>query len=390
MVIDKRILIFERSIFGKFLWWELSLMFLVGSYFVFITPWDDPYSSYRLPTQRLPLRTLVGLIRFTEITLSFYCFFYLFRNKLIDIDFYIKTIFWFVLITITVGLFDFLVTKGAIREFLMPSHYALSRFTGLVFEPRGVGQLLALSMFSFIALGHNINKYKTMSIIGSILCLLGIAFSFSSTAIIYPALTLLFFFLLGYANWKFIVGTLVFYVIALFILLNNQQFVDHQTRRLTEVGLEMEIAKIHGVPDFVNRFEVFDRTALAFLYFNPQYAILGVGPNTINIPSGKYLSPLDIEVYKGHIDTSPVNFFLTIISRSGLVGLSFILIGIARVYIKTKAFTNNNLTKLLFLFTIYSFMYYNLLYLMILGIICGIILAYEDQNDFKYKNLRQI
>jgi hypothetical protein len=375
IIIEKRIIIFERSIYGKFLWIEWFIMLSVGTYFVFIVPWDDPYEKYRLVTQQLPIRTLVGIIRFTELIFTFYFFVFVFKEGYVNLENYIQAIFGFILANFFIGLVDFLFLDGAIKVFLMPNHYAIYRFTGLMLEPRYIGQIMTLSIFSFIAIGLNIDGWKKYSILGIVISLIGVGLSFSSTAIVYLTLVLFIYFLLGKVKLKYSLIFLFVYIFGAFVLLNNDKFVEHQTLRIQEVGLELATSQIPGVPNFINRFEVFDRTALAFLYLNPQNIFLGVGPNTVNIPATKYMSEIDHTIYEGQINTEPFNFFVTVISRSGILGLIILLFGMFRIYKETKKQGRKELSNLFILFTLYLFCYNNFLFLVTAGIICGILLS---------------
>lgn len=374
MVAERRVIILEDSIFGKFLWIEWLLMSIVGSYFVFISPWDDAYERYRLVTQQLPLRTLVGLIRFLELIFTYYFFVFIFKEGYVNLKMYIKTILSLVLINFLIGLVDYFLLHGSIKLLLMPNHYSLTRFTGLMLEPRYVGQIFTLSIFSLLAVGLNYTEFKLKSLLGILLCIVGIGLSFSSTAIVYFSLVMLFYFMLGKIKIKYFLASLFVYIACAGVLLTNEKFIEHQTQRIKEVGLEQVISQIPGVPDVINRFEVFDRTALAFLYLNPEYIFFGVGPNTVNIPATKYMSEIDHTIYEGHINTEPFNFFVTVISRSGILGLFILLLGMFRIYKETKKQGRKELNNLFILFTLYLFCYNNFLFLVTAGIICGILL----------------
>jgi len=382
IIIEKRLIVFEKSIFGKYMWLEWIIMAIVGSYFVFINPWDDAFEKYRLVTQQLPTRTLVGLIRFLELIFTFHFFVYVFKEGFIDLKLYVKTILAFVILNFGIGILDYLVFQGSVKLFFMPDHYSLYRFTGLMLEPRYIGQIMTLSIFSFIAVGFKVHGWEKYTILGILISLIGVSLSFSSTAIVYLTLVLFIYFLLGKVKLKYFLLSLFIYAFGGLLLLNNQNFVEHQTKRIREVGLELAISQIPGVPDFINRFEVFDRTALAFLYLNPEYILFGVGPNTINIPATKYMSEIDHEIYKGQLNTEPFNFIITVVSRSGLIGLVLLSIGMYRIYNRTKKQARPELANLFILFTTYLIFYNNFLFIVTMGIICGSLLHYS-KNPIK-------
>ncbi len=73
--------------------------------------------------------------------------------------------------------------------------------------------------------------------------------------------------------------------------------------------------------NFFSHFEIFDRAALNFLYFNKDYIITGTGPNLISIPSSKYLTETNSKEYEDRIDSAPHSFIINLLARSGLIGL---------------------------------------------------------------------
>ena len=90
-------------------------------------------------------------------------------------------------------------------------------------------------------------------------------------------------------------------------MLKDETFLLHQTERIAQVALEKERVQISQVPPILNRFETFDRSALAFFYLNPKYIYVGVGANTVNIPATNYISSGDSEDYGDRIDSLPHN-----------------------------------------------------------------------------------
>ena len=384
MLSEKPSILFSRTIFGRILWSEFFIMALVGAYFVVLAPWYDPNSDGRTVTQQLPLRTVVGLIRFIETYLFFYCFYWFFKKKYINIDFLVKSIFTIVIVSLVVGVIDSTLTNGIIRKFLMPFHYALTRFTGLGGEPRGIGQLMTMSIFIFMTIGINTPKLRNISIIGIVASFIGIALSFSSTAIVYSAVTILLFFLTGRASIKYLLSIALIYIIGFFILINNEEFVDHQTQRIAQVALEDIQTSIPDVPDFINHFEVFDKTAAAFLYLNPKYAIFGVGPNTINIPSSEYMSEFEKTEYNGRIDSVPSNFIINIISRSGIIGILLHIFAYFYIQKKLKKYSNPVLSNYFFLVFIYTVFYNNIFFYAAVGIIMGIYFSEKNQKQAQH------
>jgi hypothetical protein len=384
LIIEKENFLKQNTIFGRILWIELWFMALVGSYFVFISPWNDYEHTYRTVTQQLPLRTLIGLLRFVETNLFFYYFFHIFKKKYISIEFFTNFIFWVVLCSVFFGVIDLYLTSGAIRIILMPKHYALSRFTGLTGEPRAIGQLLTYSLFIFMTFGLSIKNFKTKATIGIVLSFLGIGLSFSSTAIGYSAITLIIYSLLGKMDFKYIFLIITTYVFGFLLLRGNDDFVQHQNKRLALVTLEERSTDIWGAPAFVNRFEIFDKLALIFLYLNPEYLIFGVGPNTINIPASKYLTGVEESDYGGKIDSVPANFLINVLSRSGIIGISIYLLTFLNIKKRLILHNNKPLLNYFFLITIYSIFYNNIFLYASIGIVLGY--YFSETEKIKFHN----
>jgi hypothetical protein len=380
MIREQKIIVFSDRWFGKYLWLIWVIMFFVGYYFVLFAPWDDPNMKYRTFTQQLPMRTTVGLIRFLELICIFYLTYFLFRYQYVKYEYFLRVICWIVIVSFVFGFVDYTVTKGAIRLFLMPQHYVLDRFTGLSVEPRSVGQVYGFTILLIIALGLKEKKIKLLYIVTIIFAATGIALSFSSTAIGYLLIVLFLYFLVGRVKIKYAIMAILLIGIGFFYMIRNPDFVEHQEYRIAQVALENYASQIPGVPFWINSFEVFDRTALAFLYLHPGNIPLGVGPNTVNIPANKYLSDYDVEVYKGQIDTAPAVGVVNILSSSGAVGLMIYFLAVFNLL--RFALRNNNyyLIDLLFLFLAYFLLNFNPVYFMIMGIVCGNIYRIENEK----------
>mgnify|MGYP001500079420 CR=1 FL=1 len=384
ILIEKKIIIFEKSYFGGILWVILLLMTITGYYFVLFAPWEDLYKNYRTITQQLPLRTTVGLIRYIELIFTFYLFYFFFKNKYVDFLLFVRTASIIVLVSFFVGMLDYAYFGGVIRKFLIPGHYVLSRFTGLAGEPRRIGQIYGMIIFLIVAFGFNRGMDKKLSLVTILVAFAGIGLSFSSTAIGFTVFVLLIYSLLGRVEIKYFITSGIILVIGLLFMLNNEKFVEHQQERIALVALESSVSQIPNVPPWINRFEVFDRSALAFLFFNPTYSIFGVGPNTVNIPASKYLSEYDIGVYGGQIDTAPFTFVVNIVSSAGFLGLFTFLGGI--VFVLSQLIKNRltHALNLLLLFSIYFILYNNFIFYIVIGSVCGYMKSFAKLNNLKY------
>jgi hypothetical protein len=385
LIIEKKNFIFDRTIFGRFLWIELLTMALVGGYFVAFAPWEDSAEGTRKITQQLPLRTVVGIIRFIEVNSFFYCFYNFFKNKYITLDYVVKLTFIIATGSLIIGSIDLFILNGDIRIFLMPTHYVLNRFTGLTGEPRAIGQIMLFCIFIFLAFGIEINnrRYLKRSIIGILVAFTGVGLSFSSTAVGYGTITLAAYALSGKMRLKYVLPLVVLYSVSAVVLLDNEGFVTHQNARLTVVNRDAANTQVAGVPEFFNSFEVFDKLALVFLYFNPQYALLGVGPNTVNIPSSKYLNGVEDADFEGKVDSVPVTFVINVLSRSGIWGLSLYFYAYFLIQSKLKRHPNKMLTNFFFLMSVYTLIYNNIFYFASVGLVLGV--YFSDINNTNKK-----
>lgn len=387
MLFERKIFIFSKAVVGNLLWWEFILMATTGAWFVFLFPWDDPNGYVRTVTQQLPLRTLVGLIRFIEIYFSFYCFFFFFKNGFISIQFLLKSIFFIALISLVIGEIDNVFLAGEIRLFLIPTHYALNRFTGLFGEPREIGQYFTFFIFIFMVFGIESKKIflRNISVIGILICVLGIALSISSTALGFLAISIFAFAIRKNFSLKYLFPLVLIYAIGWVLLSDSEEFIEHQKTRIESVSLQRQEAKIEGVPDFINSFEVFDKSALAFLYFNPKYLIFGVGPNTISIPASYYITQEEVATYGGTVNSAPFFLIVNVLSRSGIVGLCIFIYGYSYMQNKLKFFSDSVLSDFFFLLSFYTLLYGSLFFYALLGIVAGL---YQYHYDKKINKLQ--
>jgi hypothetical protein len=308
---------------SKYLTYDLVSVVIVGLFFGFISPWDDPNASFRKTTQQLPVRTLIGIFRTIENLSLFYLFSYLFGSGKVTIHMAVRTWAKIILISFVIGFIDTYFLGGRIRAILIPGMLALDRFTGLLGEPRGIGQLGLVSLFLFIPYiknNYSNSKKNNLIIAGIIVSFLSMVLSFSSTALGYGALCFLIYIFWGKVRLKYIVASVPILAITVLALLSSPAFIAHQQYRIAQILLENEMNHIEGVPDIVNSLEVFDQASAAFLYLNPEHTILGVGPNTVNIPANNYVSEFTASQFES-IDTMPVNGVLYLVSRSGIMAL---------------------------------------------------------------------
>jgi hypothetical protein len=77
------------------------------------------------------------------------------------------------------------------------------------------------------------------------------------------------------------------------------------------------------IDSLVQILEVFDASALNFLYHNPEHVFVGVGPGLISLPASHYVPPGDAQaIFGDRIDSIPFMGVLRTVSDSGLLGLA--------------------------------------------------------------------
>ena len=143
-------------------------------------------------------------------------------------------------------------------------------------------------------------------------------------------------------------------IIISLVATNNEAFRNHFEARLKQTAVETAAnGIIQNTPLWISGLEVFDAAAVAFFYHHPQYIYTGTGPNTINIPSSPYLSAVNKSTYRNKIDSIPHMGVLQLFSRSGLIGLFLVILGIIKSSkrLKRKNKELNNLYLLLLLFS---------------------------------------
>jgi hypothetical protein len=133
-------------------------------------------------------------------------------------------------------------------------------------------------------------------------------------------------------------------------------------------------------PDFFSKFEVFDRAALNFVYKNPQFIIIGVGPNLISIPSSPYLTSFAYSIYGVNIDSVPHTFIINLLSRSGLIGLILWLMFFIKVskMLKKKSLL---LTSLLAATFVSNLIVQMSIFYFYIGIILSITYCEKNESD---------
>lgn len=326
----------EKTVIGKFLWAEYFWVITIGFLFL-LSPWKDSAASLRTWTQSQTGRTFVGVIRMIEPIFVFYFFYYFFFLHKITLQFLLKTICFLAIGSVIIGVADTFFLEGFIKsQFHFLERDVLSdRFTGLFVEPRYLARILGITMLTLLCLKDTIinRKVQILFIIAILCCLGGICMSMSSSAIANTSIAFLIYLIIFRIKLQKIALYVIFLVLGLFIILQNERFVTHTTSRLAIVTVEEEEREIANVPLFISSFEANDACALAFFYTNPKHLLWGVGPNTICIPANEFMAPYTEKMLDFSLNNPPYTFLVYYFSRSGLFGvLCYCLTFITLIY----------------------------------------------------------
>lgn len=364
---------------------ELFIIFIFGLIYGFIFPFDDPFESYRSFTQRANMRSIISFSRLLIEFFSILLVVYWIDSKKIKIDLLIKYFAIVIIISFVIAILVYFMPR--VFRILFPNftlHFYGVRFTGLVGEPRTMGRFFGFSLI-FLLFYKNVSFKKTR-IVAIIISLIAVLLSLSASTLIVTGIGLFIYLLV---NRKLSSLTLLTLMITTgFLIFNNNEFFQETTMYKIKSVLAIEQKekpiKLPNEPDLFTRFEIFDRAALNFLYNNPKYALLGVGPNLISIPASRYLPPeyLNSEVYGYGINTVPTTFLVNTISRSGIVGLFLYLFFFFTIY--------DNLSEkkekyCFFVISIMQLLTSSNLFLLITGISIAIIITNRKKSFQKTK-----
>jgi len=315
---------------------EYYYLIILGLIFGFLHPWQGDYDHLRSWSQLAEGRTIVQLIRlFSEISSIFVVFYWL-QTKKITLSFMGKSMSIILVLMVIAAISDGL-TNYLIRSLLFgeEARLILGRFMGLNGEPRAFGKMCSYGLlFLLVMKGELSNKVIKAGIVFSVI---GIIISFSASTYVF---TFIWFIILVFYRTIKLKGVSLIIIFSIFIsmyyLVNNNNFISNITIGKLEKTFSNQKTLIEKVdmlePDIFTRFEVFDRAALNFLYREPLYFIIGVGPNLISIPSSPYLTRSTYAIYGENIDSVPHSFIINLLSRSGLIGLFLWLVFFMQMY----------------------------------------------------------
>jgi hypothetical protein len=334
--------------------YEYLILIFLGILFGFLFPWEYE-SNTRSWNQLASGRSIVALINILAETLLIYFIYTIFVSKKVLMKDFINTLSILIIIVSITTFIDFFLNYPIYSSLFGREAVTISndgRLLGFSHEPRSLGRLITLGWLFLLV--FKINGYRF--IYEKISLFLGLAtilfvFSFSTY----------FIFILGILviSRKQILRFNFIYIFAIGILVFIFSQILSFNDDVSNIMLYKFVSVTEGRIDFLNSypnepflfttFEVFDRAALNFFYNNPHYLLFGTGPNLISIASQAINSA-------GPLNGVPGYGLISLISRSGFIGL-FLFFMVCRKIYKLIKIQNNKLLMDLFLVSIFTYIF---------------------------------
>lgn len=373
---------------------DYLLMLVLGVLFGFLFKFDDTYESFRLFTQRPEIRSIIYSFRTLIELSSILLIVFWFQKKMINIDYVVKYISLVAFLSILIALI-FFISDNAIYRILFPTARIANlsgRFNGLMGEPRAFGRTNAFILL--FLLFQNSTRFLRVRKQGILAASLGVLLSMSASAYIVGGVCIIFYSIFK-RDKKFVIASIL--MISMFVFIVNDNYV-FQNSTLTKLKIVLlpdkdnnqheSLGKVtEGEPEIFARFEIFDRAALNFFYNNPQYIFFGTGPGLISTFASGYLTRriLNTEIYGSGINTTPATFFISILSRTGLIGLmlwfNFFLIIYKKIFFRRQRF-------LWLALWVMNAIAASTLFFMYIGIFIAIVLSTNENGLIHYKGKR--
>jgi hypothetical protein len=302
--------------------------------FGILIPWEYK-DEYRTFTQRAFGRSFISLFRISLELLSIIIPILWVKYKIVTLETLFRIIAYVVIFTLFVAIIDVFVGYK-IRGLIPNARLIQGRFMALNGEPRVMGSVMLFANILFYYLKKKFGS-KLFAIV-YYLTFVGILLSGSASAILSLfAVVFVINIILSKTNRILFVPIGVFIVLILNVgnvlqeIVSND-FISEKTLYKIEYVLGTnESILIDNVgsndePELFQRFEVFDRAALNFLWNNPLYFVIGTGPNLVSIPASAYIDDNAKRTYDQVINSVPHTYLINIVSRSGLFGIITIVI----------------------------------------------------------------
>lgn len=359
------------------LWFVLLVVLAVIYGYIF--PWED-LTGTRIWSQQAQGRALVQVINYTSLlSMAFYL------TKVLrdrdNIALALRVIYWGVMVNVVFALINF-ATKGQLNYIFLDSGVIGTRFIGLNGEPRAFARICALGMLiSFFEIFNSRNIRLCALFFG----IIGFILGGSTSAFIAVMITLIILLFKNIFKKKFIktfAGALILIIIIITVSSMNLSIIKNYI--LPRLNRIMEVEdREYGEPFLIAALEVFDRAAMRFLYYNPQYILFGTGPNLISIPASNYISFRASQIYGNRIDSVPHMGAIQILSNYGLMGLFLWMVIIFFIY-KSLTIRHNifdrNLGEIFFIVSIFSMIVMTDFFYIFLGLGMGYLINKNHQR----------
>lgn len=308
---------------GTLIMWSLVLLAFLGLVYGYVVPWPDT-SGVRPFNQRAQGRSMIYLLHtLSGLSVTIFVAQMVRRNPQS-----ISKLIRYLLVGTTISAIGVIVawiTRVDLFAVFSPNVYTYDIFTegrmrGLNGEPRTSGQLCAwgillLAVFSdfrwkhILLLVHVIGFLLTMSTVGLIVLSFGLAVliflsPLSRQRKILSLLTIT------------LVGGLLIQMFGTGLLQKWELNVFARLGRSGMLGAPSNFGEA-----IANKLEVFDASAVLFLWNNPVYLLTGTGPGLISLPASDYIQPYARSIYGDRIDSVPHMGFFLILANSGVIGL---------------------------------------------------------------------
>ena len=365
---------------------EYIYLILLGIIFGFIFPWQDT-SGTRMWNQTAQGRALVSLLRiFSEFIVLLY-FAYVIINKRVSIRYIVYAFAIASAISFWVGFMDYLMGYPIKSHLFNLTHFEAKRFLGLNGEPKALGRAGALS-YAFILIYKltftDKSKFLTFALLTNVFAV--ILSSSASSYILFILLNLAVFFNFSVRN----IGFSLALAIVLFFTYNTfyeKGYLHEDTNQKVQKALfAIDDEWVVNEPEVFKRFDIWDRLALIYLWKHPAYFITGVGPNLISIPMSEYIPRQSVFYTLGRVDSVPNVMLINILSRSGLIGLILISMGLISIYNYSRKNLPEFFMRMLVIAVVFSMVYFNIVFYLTIGIITGYIYLSKQEIDIEGNN----
>ena len=355
--------------------YELYILLITGLIFTIFFPWETQFVNRPFSQQLIP-KAVIGYIRhLSDISLILIIPSLLFLTKHKNPHKKINFIYYFLIFQLIFSVIDYFF-QNVLRNLFFVAPDLFERFMGFNHEPRALGRNALYTILLIDFLRSKYSSKKILSNVARLLALTTLIISYSLSAYIgFFIISLLGinFKKFGYQFLRNIINIIIFLTFA-----SQINFVKNITlNKLTNTFISENKLAVFNSDIFS-----YNNAYLNFIIDNPNYLILGTGPNLINFAYEDYA----IQDYKLNdpnyfVSTTPTLGLFRILARSGIFGLLCYFLFYYKLRKKITISTNKieNLIFLkknfLLLFVLYTpFFFFNL----------GILIYYMSfikQND---------